>query len=178
MEIFVSRLSAQIFFTTNIHIACWYCMSIYESDSVSTDIHYQRTRIQIRATKTLSEYFLALSVVTVNNYCFTEYTVSVDEAERVLLGIKSGKFCLIITLCSLWCPKPVFFWLNWVHLPPVMVLESVLPQSLLSHHLISFKVLHPPTVCFFLLGYWYSFIFPSFHSWLKVQFSFKLVLQS
>lgn len=155
MEIFVSRLCAQIFFTTNIHIACWYCMSIYESDSVSTDIHYQRTRIQIRATKTLSEYFLALSVVTVNNYCFTEYTVSVDEAERVLLGIKSGKFCLIITLCSLWCPKPVFFWLNWVHLPPVMVLESVLPQSLLSHHLISFKVLHLPPVCFFLLGYWY-----------------------
>lgn len=84
-------------------------MSIYESDSVSTDIHYQRTRIQIRATKTLSEYFLALSVVTVNNYCFTEYTVSVDEAERVLLGIKSGKFLMPQTsvfLAQLSSPAP------------------------------------------------------------------------
>lgn len=86
----------QQIFTLHADTACQYM-----NQTISTDIHYQRTRIQIRATKTLSEYFLALSVVTVNNYCFTEYTVSVDEAERVLLGIKSGKFCLIITLCSL-----------------------------------------------------------------------------
>lgn len=153
-KIFVSRLSAQIFFTSNIHIACWYCMSIYESDSVSTDIHYQRTQIQIKATKTLSEHFLALSDCP--QLLFHWVHSKCGWSRTSITGYKEWK--VLFNYYPLWplipTPNQCFFGSAEFTCPPSWFLNLCSPSvSVKSSHLIQSP--SPSPVCFFLLGYWY-----------------------